>query len=239
MDAANREVEAAQNALNSEREARAAGYANNVAMAEKELAAAKQQQRKALRQQQETQKAQQRLQTIEQAVNMVTASAKVFSQFGMPYALPVIALMWGAFAASKIKAKQLESEQYGEGTIELLEGGSHQSGNDIDLGRKKDGTRRRAEGGEFFAVINKRSSRKYRKEIPQIINSLNRGDFAEKYSSAYDGAQITIAKFDGKAELRSIASDMREIKERNKTTITYTADGWVERRGNITRIVHK
>jgi hypothetical protein len=239
VDAANREVEAAQNALNSEREARAAGYANNVAMAEKELAAAKQQQRKALRQQQETQKAQQRLQTIEQAVNMVTASAKVFSQFGMPYALPVIALMWGAFAASKIKAKQLESEQYGEGTIELLEGGSHQSGNDIDLGRKKDGTRRRAEGGEFFAVINKRSSRKYRKEIPNIINSLNRGDFAEKYSSAYDGAQITIAKFDGKEELRSIASDMREIKERNKTTITYTADGWVERRGNITRIVHK
>ena len=239
VDAANREVEAAQNALNSEREARAAGYANNVAMAEKELAAAKQQQKKALRQQQETQKAQQRLQTIEQAVNMVTGTAKIIGQFGMPWAIPVIALMWGAFAASKIKAKQLESEQYGEGTIELLEGGSHQSGNDIDLGTKKDGTKRRAEGGEFFAVINKRSSRKYRKEIPRIINSLNRGDFAEKYAAAYNGAQITIAKFDGKAELKSIASDMREMNDRSKTTITYTADGWIEKRGNITRIVHK
>lgn len=239
VDAANREVEAAQNALNSEREARAAGYANNVAMAEKELAAAKQQQKKALRQQQETQKAQQRLQTIEQAVSMTTASAKVFAQFGMPWAIPIIALMWGAFAATKIKAKQLESEQYGEGTIELLEGGSHQSGNDIDLGTKKDGTKRRAEGGEFFAVINKRMSRKYRKEIPQIINSLNRGDFAEKYASAYDGAQITIAKFDGKAELKSIANDMREMNERNKTIVTYTADGWIEKRGNITRIIHK
>lgn len=239
VDAANREVEAAQNALNSEREARAAGYANNVAMAEKELAAAKSQQKKALKQQQETQKAQQRIQTIEQAVNMVTATSKIYGQFGMPWAIPVIALMWAAFADSKIKAKRLENEQYGEGTIELLQGGSHQSGNDIDLGTKKDGTKRRAEGGEFFAVINKRSSRKYRKEIPQIINSLNRGDFAEKYASAYDGAQITIAKFDGKAELKSIASDMKEINERNKTTITYTADGWIERRGNVTRIVHK
>lgn len=239
VDAANREVEAAQNALNSEREARAAGYANNVAMAEKELAAAKQQQKKALRQQQETQKAQQRMQTIEQAVNLVTGTAKIIGEFGMPWAIPVIALMWGAFAASKIKAKQVENEQYGEGTIELLEGGSHQSGNDIDLGTKKDGTKRRAEGGEFFAVINKRSSRKYRKEIPQIINSLNRGDFAEKYASAYDGAQINVIKFDGKAELKSIANDMREMNERNKTIITYTADGWIEKRGNITRIVHK
>ena len=239
VDAANREVEAAQNALNSEREARAAGYANNVAMAEKELAAAKNQQKKALKQQQETQKEQQRLQALEQAVSMTTASAKVLASIPFPWSLPVLALMWTTFIASKVKAQKMAKEQYGEGTIELLEGGSHQSGNDIDLGTKKDGTRRRAEGGEFFAVINKRSSRKYRKEIPRIINSLNRGDFAEKYASAYDGAQITIARFDGKAELKSIANDMREMNERNKTTITYTADGWIEKRGNVTRIVHK
>ena len=239
VEQANHEVEVTQNTLNAEKQARAAGYANNVAMAEKELAAAKLQQKKALRQQQEAQKASQRLQTIEQAVNMVTATAKIFGQFPIYLAIPLVALMWGAFAASKVKAKQLEKEQYGEGTIELLEGGSHQSGNDVDLGRKKDGTRRRAEGGEFFAVFNKRSSRKYRKEIPAIVNSLNRGDFAERYASAYDGASITIARFDGKAELKSIASDMREMNERNKTTITYTADGWIEKRGNITRIVHK
>lgn len=239
VDAANREVEAAQNALNSEREARAAGYANNVAMAEKELAAAKNQQKKALKQQQETQREQQRLQALEQAVSMTTASAKVLASIPFPWSLPVLALMWTTFIASKVKAQKMAKEQYGEGTIELLEGGSHQSGNDIDLGTKKDGTKRRAEGGEFFAVINKRSSRKYRKEIPRIINSLNRGDFAEKYASAYDGAQITIARFDGKAELKSIANDMREMNERNKTTITYTADGWIEKRGNVTRIVHK
>ena len=238
VDAANREVEAAQNVLNTERAARAAGYANNVAMAEKELAAAKNQQRKALKQQQETQKAQQRLQSIEQAVNMITATAKIFGSMPIYLAIPAIALMWGAFAASKIKANQLKTEQYGDGTVELLQGGSHQSGNDIDLGTKKDGTRRRAEGGEYFAVINRKSSRKYRKEIPNIINALNKGNFAEKYAAAYNGGTAVIANFDGKAELTSIAKNIGEMNERSKAaTVIYTVDGRVEKRGNITRII--
>lgn len=240
IEQANLEVEAAQNALNSEREARAAGYANNVAMAEKELAAAKANQRKALKQEQDAQKAQQKIQTIEQAVNMVTASSKVLSQFGMPWAIPVLALMWGTFIGSKIKAKQLSSETYGEGTVELLEGGSHQSGNDIDLGTKKDGTRRRAEGGEFFAVINRRSSRKYRKEIPQLINALNNDTFAEKYMRAYDATNAQIIPiFEGAAQLNSIAKDMHELNERGRQTVIYTADGWIEKRGNVTRIIRK
>ena len=240
VEQANLEVEAAQNTLNSEREARAAGYANNVAMAEKELAAAKQNQRKALKQEQDAQKAQQKIATVEQAVNMVTASSKILSQFGMPWAIPVLALMWGTFIGSKIKAKQLSSEQYGDGTVELLEGGSHQSGNDIDLGTKKDGTRRRAEGGEFFAVINRRSSRKYRKEIPQLINALNNDTFADKYMHAYDATNAQIIPiFEGTAQLNSIAKDMREINERGRQTVIYTADGWIEKRGNVTRIIKK
>ena len=98
--------------------------------------------------------------------------------------------------------------------------------------------KRRAEGGEYFAVINKRMSRKYRKEIPDIINSLNRGDFAQKYSSAYDGGMAVIANFDGKAELTSIAKDMHEINERDKSAkVIYTVDGRIEKKGNVTRII--
>jgi hypothetical protein len=238
IDLSNQEVDAANEALNAERQARAAGYANNVEMAEKELELAKQNQRKALKQQQDAQRAQLAIETAEQATNMITATSKIFKDLGFPYAIPAIALMWGAFAAAKIKAFQMTREQYGDGTVELLQGGSHQSGNDIDLGTKADGTKRRAEGGEFFAVINKRSSRKYRKEIPQIINSLNRGDFAQKYASAYDGGMAVIATFDGKAELTSIAKDMHEINERDKSAkVIYTADGRIEKRGNVTRII--
>lgn len=238
VDLANQEVDAAQEALNAEKQARAAGYANNVAMAEKELSLARQNQQKALKQQQDAQRAQLAIQTIEQATNMITASSKIWRDLGFPYAIPAIAVMWGAFAASKIKAFQMAREQYGDGTVELLSGGSHQSGNDVDLGTKPDGTKRRAEGGEYFAVINKRMSRKYRKEIPDIINSLNRGDFAQKYSSAYDGGMAVIANFDGKAELTSIAKDMHEINERDKSAkVIYTVDGRIEKKGNVTRII--
>ena len=238
IELANQEVDAAQESLNAEKQARAAGYANNVAMAEKELQLARQNQQKALKQQQDAQRAQLAIETLEQATNMITATSKIWKDLGFPYAIPAIAVMWGAFAASKVKAFQMAREQYGDGTVELLSGGSHQSGNDVDLGTKPDGTKRRAEGGEFFAVINKRMSRKYRKEIPNIINSLNRGDFAQKYSSAYDGGMAVIANFDGKAELTSIAKDMHEINERDKTAkVIYTVDGRIEKRGNITRII--
>ena len=224
VSAADKEVDASQRRLDAELEARANGYANNVAMAQKELDQAKKNQEKALKEQQKAQKAQQAIQTIQQIGNLVTASALIWSQLGFPFAIPAIAIMWGSFAAAKIKAAQLSksanaggSESYGDGTVELLAGGSHQSGDDVDLGTKPDGTRRRAEGGEFFAVINKRNSRRFRRIIPDVINSLNRGTFAQKYLNAYntDGVNVTVQQ-NNAPDLRDLKDDVREIKEQNR-----------------------
>lgn len=224
VSAADKEVDASQRRLDAELEARANGYANNVAMAQKELDQAKKNQEKALKEQQKAQKAQQAIQTIQQIGNLVTASALIWSQLGFPFAIPAIAVMWGSFAASKIKAAQLSksanaggSESYGDGTVELLAGGSHQSGDDVDLGTKPDGTRRRAEGGEFFAVINKRNSRRFRRLIPDVINSLNRGTFPQKYLNAYntDGVNVTVQQ-NNTPDLRDLKNDVREIKEQNR-----------------------
>ena len=224
VSAADKEVDASQRRLDAELEARANGYANNVAMAQKELDQAKKNQEKALKEQQKAQKAQAAIQTIQQIGNLVTASALIWSQLGFPFAIPAIAVMWGSFAASKIKAAQLSksanaggSESYGDGTVELLAGGSHQSGDDVDLGTKPDGTRRRAEGGEFFAVINKRNSRRFRRIIPDVINSLNRGTFAQKYLNAYntDGINVTVQQ-NNAPDLRDLKDDVREIKEQNR-----------------------
>lgn len=224
VSAADKEVDASQRRLDAELEARANGYANNVAMAQKELDQAKKNQEKALKEQQKAQKAQQAIQTIQQIGNLVTASALIWSQLGFPFAIPAIAIMWGSFAASKIKAAQLSksanaggSESYGDGTVEMLAGGSHQSGDDVDLGTKPDGTRRRAEGGEFFAVINKRNSRRFRRLIPDVINSLNRGTFAQKYLNAYntDGVNVTVQQ-NNAPDLRDLKDDVREIKEQNR-----------------------
>ena len=224
VSAADKEVDASQRRLDAELEARANGYANNVAMAQKELDQAKKNQEKALKEQQKAQKAQAAIQTIQQIGNLVTASALIWSQLGFPFAIPAIAIMWGSFAAAKIKAAQLSksanaggSESYGDGTVEMLAGGSHQSGDDVDLGTKPDGTRRRAEGGEFFAVINKRNSRRFRRLIPDVINSLNRGTFPQKYLNAYntDGINVTVQQ-NNAPDLRDLKDDVREIKEQNR-----------------------
>lgn len=222
VSAADKEVDASQRRLDAELEARANGYANNVAMAQKELDLAKRNQEKALKEQQKAQKAQQAIQTIQQIGNLVTASALIWSQLGFPFAIPAIAVMWASFAAAKIKAAQMSkaaegSESYGDGTVELLAGGSHQSGDDVDLGTKPDGTRRRAEGGEFFAVINKRNSRRFRRLIPDVINSLNRGTFPQKYLNAYNTDGINVAVQQNNApDLRDLKDDVREIKEQNR-----------------------
>lgn len=237
VEQADKEVSAAQSALDAELEARANGYANNVVQAQKELDLAKKNQEKALKEQQKAQKQQEAIQTLQQIGNMVTATALIWSQLGFPFAIPAIAVMWASFAASKIKAAQLAkqtggtggtggTETYGDGTVELLEGGSHQSGNDIDLGTKPDGTRRRAEGGEFFAVINKRSSRRFRKIIPDVINSLNNGTFAHKYLKSYsDGDGLTLNVTGQSPDLRNLSDDVREIKEQNRRRVYVDGDG--------------
>lgn len=217
VQAADKEVSSAQKVLETEMQARANGYANNVAIAQKELEQQKKNQQAALANQRRAQKQQEAVQTIQQMGNLVTATSMIWSQLGFPWAIPAIAVMWGSFLASKIKAAQVtkNTETYGDGTVELLEGGSHASGNDIDLGMKKDGTRRKAEGGEFFAVINKRSSRKFRGIIPDVIKSLNDGSFTDKYSRAYDVPMLGVAS----VELGSIGDDVRAIRDNSRQRV--------------------
>jgi hypothetical protein len=243
VTAADKEVDSAQRALDAELEARANGYASNVVYAQKELDLAKRNQEKALKEQQKAQKAQAAIQTIQQIGNLVTASALIWSQLGFPFAIPAIAVMWASFAAAKIKAAQMSkaaegggSESYGDGTVELLGGGSHQSGDDVDLGTKPDGRRRRAEGGEFFAVFNKRNSRRYRRLIPDVVRALNNGTFEKKYMNAYNGANgISINVAGENPDLRELQNDVREIKEMNRRRYIPTPDGTIELYKNLRR----
>lgn len=229
VEAAQKEVESAQTALEAELQARANGYASNVAYAQKELEDAKKNEQKALKEQQKVQRQQQAIDTAQQISSLVTATALIWRQLGIWGAIPAIAVMWGSFAASKIKAAQMAknsgTETYGEGTVELLQGGSHQSGNDIDLGQKPDGTRRRAEGGEFFAVINKRNSRRFRRYIPDVINSMNNGTFAHKYLNAYKGADLISIGASSGADLSKLERDVNAIKKQGERRTYLDKDG--------------
>ncbi len=253
VEAAEKEVQAAQKVLDFEMEARANGYANRVETARKELDLEREQHRKALEEQRRLQNEQLLLDSISQASSLVTATANIWEAMtkgtgvlGPGLAIAATALLWGSYAASKVKAAQLakmQSEQYGEGTVELLEGGSHASGHDIDLGVKKDGTRRRAEGGEFFAVINRRNSRKYRNVIPDVINSFNDGTFGDKYynaNAAMGNFALGLLAGGSPTDVSKLERDVRAIREQGDEHRYIDSMGnTIIRYKNLTRKIQK
>lgn len=241
VEASRREIDAARDALQAEIAARNEGYAHNVAQARKELELAKRTEKQALAEKQRAQRQQLVMDSISQASNLVTASALVWAQLGFPWAIAAIGSMFASFAASKILAARATRETYGDGTVELLHGGSHQSGNDIDLGTKPDGTRRRAEGGEYFAVFNKRASRNRGALITDVVNSLNNGTFAQKYQRAYDmGGGIMLNVGGSSPDLRRLSDDVRKIKEQNERRTYLDGEGnVVEVYKNVKRVIKK
>jgi hypothetical protein len=249
VEAAEARVEAAQKAYDAEIEARNNGYANNVATARKELEQEKKNQQEKQKMLEAAQRRQESLNSITQASSLITASANLWNSFssipivGPALALAAIATMWTSFAIAKVKAKQVtasQSDEYGEGGLEFLEGGSHASGNDIDLGVKnKKKHRMKAEGGEALAIINKNKTRKYRKILPDVINSLNKGIFEDKYANAFNrDADADIFINQSNADLHKIESSLDKIIKQNGEKIFVDGQGrTIIRNGNLTKII--
>lgn len=251
VENAEKRVEAAQKAYDAEVEARNNGYANNVATAKKELEQEKKNQQEKQKMLAAAQKRQENLNTVIQASSLITASANLWSSFssipivGPALALAAIATMWTSFAVAKVKAKQVtasQSEEYGEGGLEFLEGGSHASGDDIDLGTSnKKGKRMRAEGGEALAIINKHKTRKYRKILPDVIDSFNKGTFEDKYLKAFDGSDelsVSLNANGSNIDLSKLEDDVRSIRRQNETRYYTMPDGTViMQHRNVKRII--
>lgn len=252
VDAAEKRVEAAQSAYDAEVEGRNNGYANQVATKKKEL----QQEKKNMQEKQklleQAQKRQEAINTVTQASSLITASANIWSAMsGVPIigpalALAAIATMWTSFAVAKVKAKQATAaanQEYGEGGLEFLEGGSHASGNDIDLHQKNsEGKNMRAEGGEAMAIINKRNTRKYRRVLPDIVDSLNKGTFENKFSQAFnkaDSLQAQMITVETTTDLSNIERGVEAIKKQNSERVYPLGDGrTLVIKGNVKRYIN-
>jgi len=246
---ADERVQRAQDSYKAEIDARNAGLAANIEGARKELDLAKRQQQDKQRMLEQAQRRQAALDTVMQTSSLITASANLWSSFsklgpfGPALAIAAIATMWGSFVAAKIKARQVTATQeYGEGGFEVLEGGSHASGHDIDLGTtNKKGKRMKAEGGEALAIINKRNTRKYKKVLPDIVESLNKGIFEEKYITAFSaGDAVIIAQRQQSSgvNLSVIEETLGDIKKQGDTRYYYGSNGEViEVKGNVKRII--
>lgn len=249
VDAADKQVEAAKSVLDAELEARNNGYANSVVTAQKELALARKKREEAIKEKEKAQKAQLAIDTVTQTSSLITATAQLWSAvggvpiIGPALALAAIATMWGSFAAAKIKAAQVasQSEQYGEGGLEFLEGGSHASGNDIDLGvENKRHKRMRAEGGEALAIISKKRTRQYRDILPGIIESLNKGTFEQSYMQSFAApVELQLAGFGQPTDISRLEHDVSRIKEELGYRYYSEPDRTIVKKGNLTRIIRK
>jgi len=228
VELADKEVDNAWRVLDAEMQARSEGYASNVSQAQKDLALAKKTQASALKEQEKANKAKLLMDSINQASSLVTSSALIWGQLGFPWAIPALAVMWGSFAFSKVKAAQVSkpAKTFGDGGMGIIEGGSHASGDDVLFGSEKDGTERRAEGGEAWAVLNKRSTAKYKRLLPSVIASLNKGDFEKKYGNAYSQASPTnVNVVQQGPSLIGLERDVKEIKRQGERKIYTDAQG--------------
>ena len=241
-------VSATKAALQNEIDARNAGYASSVAQAQRDLELERKTLEKAQKEKEKAVKAQQMLDTVLQSTSLITAAAQIWKSLsgipviGIPLAIAGIATMFGSFAVAKVKAAQVsraQAQTYGEGGYEVLQGGSHHSGNDVALGSMQDGRERRAEGGEMLAIIKKSQTRKYRQILPDVINSINKGIFEHKYMRSYDLGKNGMLNLNiaSNADVKQLESDVKAIREQGERKHMIDSKGnTVETYKNLVRI---
>lgn len=178
---ADREVQAAQAALDNQITLQAAGLANTVQARQKDLDDARKRQQEALKEQERVAKQERLIAGAQQGVNMALALSKLFATNPI-LAIGLGALVIGSFVGFKIAAANAAKKEYGQGDFQILEGGSHASGNDIPLGTTTpDGRQEYAEGGEARIILPKSATAKYRTLLPEIFQALKQKDFENQF----------------------------------------------------------
>jgi len=240
VDNSKTEVEQAQAALLAQQENVRLGVAANVEGAQEQLDAAKQNQSKALEEQRRAQRAQIAIQAVEQASNLITASSKIWASLGFPLALPALGVLWGTFAASKIKALELTKKEFSSGGFEYLDyGGSHASGNDIHIGVGSDGSDLRAQRGESLAVFNDTATRSY-DFLPALVGDINSGIFEKNWQrigTAAGDSDLGVIFYGAATDTSVMERELRLLRKQGRDVVALDSDGkGVIRKGNKTTV---
>ena len=192
------EIDELEERLDDEKQLREDGLANNVEVIEAEIAEKqreqdelKRQQNEALEEKKKYQKAQLLIDTATQLSGLITSAVNIFEGFstipfglGIPLAIGVVGLMFGAFAASKAKALQSinqQTTQHGEGGE--IDGRSHSQGGMNYI--SEDGSKvKNLESGEF--VVRKKQYGKFGK----LVRAINDDDFSHISVNDYALAEM-------------------------------------------------
>ncbi len=164
VDARQRMVEEAQDALTTELALAEAGFASNVSLKRKELEESKRLRREAIEDQQKAQKVQLAIDSATQLSSLATATADYFKStakipiIGVLLAIAAATTMFATFAKFKNLAKEQSAVKYEKGG--WIYGKRHSQG----------GVPIEAEGGEF--MINRKSALKHK----SLIEAINKDD---------------------------------------------------------------
>jgi tape measure domain-containing protein len=247
IDAANREQEAARAFYDEQKALNEQGFANDFDLAERRLQAAAQQEERAIAQKKKAQRQQILIESALQAANIATAASQTFKEFPgalTPIAVGLVALMIGAFIASKARA--LQATKFRDG------GGGRVDGRGIIVGNshERGGVGFEAEGGEFFTtngerfgIVNKRMTAKHF-DLLQAINTDNRDKMRDALAAlvapidrdrVIGAAGGSVAVVVGKdRDTYNLLKDWK--KEAGKRKTVTVANGYIiEQVGNATR----
>lgn len=245
-EAAAEATEAAQEEYDKEKALLEAGYASRVEATWAEYQEKKAAQEKAEADAKAAAQAQQQLNEVETMGSLIVASANIWKTFskiptvGIPLAIAALTTMWGSFAAAKIKAAEVS--KYGEGGFEVLEGGSHASGHDIDLGvRNRRGRRMRAEGKEGLGIFSRRAMEHYgANNIEAMVNSVNRLEFegnAAKRMSLERNIGLQMLSMP-RTDLHRLESGMDKLVSYGAKSVHHNPDGTVVETRKNARITY-
>ena len=245
-EAAAEATEAAQEEYEKEKALLEAGYASRVEATWAEYQEKKAAQEKAEADAKAAAQAQQQLNEVETMGSLIVASANIWKTFskiptvGIPLAIAALTTMWGSFAAAKIKAAEVS--KYGEGGFEVLEGGSHASGHDIDLGvRNRRGRRMRAEGKEGLGIFSRRAMEHYgANNIEAMVNSVNRLEFegnAAKRMSLERNIGLQMLSMP-RTDLHRLESGMDKLVSYGAKSVHHNPDGTVVETRKNARITY-
>lgn len=240
VQTANTEVATAQRTLNAEIANRNAGFAHSVDTAQKEFDEAKKNQDRAKKERDKAQKDQRRIDTLTQTSSLITAAAGIWKNIGTsnPFlALGAIALMFGSFAAAKIKANNITKKTLGKGGYEKIGGGSHASGNDTFVGKNSSNEQVYAERGETMGVFRKKSVRQYGSRIKDLVNSINSGTLDNHLlglNKASDGIPVFNLSNSNNTDMSTTESELRKIRRQGESRTGIDQQGRkFEQRKNI------
>lgn len=245
VEAAEEETEAAKTEYEYQKSLMDAGYANTMSIAYTEYKEKQALQKQAEEEAKQAQKAQQAIDTATQISSLVTAVANIWANatkaglLAPAVAGVMTATMIGSFIAAKAMAANVAN--YGEGGYEVMQGGSHASGHDIDLGvNNRHGKRMHVEGGEGLAVISNKAKRRYgHSAIESVINSINNGTF-DPSAGQLTRVSPVVAYQSSSVNLGKVENSLSNI-ERNSSRQSYvTANGdIIEIEGSLKRTIRK